>query len=192
MKKNINYDKKTFRPCTNSENGETSDATTFYYRQVGNILTATYSGGKIKFGHLIGLVDEFGNIDMRYHQININNELMTGICKSKPEVLPNGKLRLHEIWQWTSGDNSKGTSIIEEIQPQAKVKTREEVIKNYVDSYNNFNIQKMIKDFSDDIVFVNIQNGQITMTLNGINKFKSQAETAKQFFFTENSKSIIH
>lgn len=115
MKKNINYDKKTFRPCTNSENGETSDATTFYYRQVGNILTATYSGGKIKFGHLIGLVDEFGNIDMRYHQININNELMTGICKSKPEVLPNGKLRLHEIWQWTSGDNSKGTSIIEEI-----------------------------------------------------------------------------
>lgn len=115
MKKNINYDKKTFRPFTNSENGETSDATTFNYRQNGNLLTATYSGGKIKFGHLIGLVDEFGNIDMRYHQINSNNELMTGICKSKPEVLPNGKLRLHEIWQWTSGDNSKGTSIIEEI-----------------------------------------------------------------------------
>lgn len=99
----------------NSENGETSDETTFHYRQDGKILIATYSGGKIIVGHLIGLVDELGNIDMRYHQININNELMTGICKSRPEVLSNGKLRLHETWQWTSGDNSKGTSIIEEI-----------------------------------------------------------------------------
>jgi len=115
MKQTINYDRKVFRPSINSENGETSDETTFHYRQDGAILTATYSGGKIKFGHLIGLVDEFGNIDMRYHQININNQLMTGICKSKPEVLPNGKLRLHETWQWTSGDNSKGISIIEEI-----------------------------------------------------------------------------
>jgi len=115
MKQTINYDRKIFKPSMNSENGETSDETTFHYKQDGSILTATYSGGKIKFGHLIGLVDDFGNIDMRYHQININNELMTGICKSRPEVLTNGKLRLHETWQWTSGDNSKGTSIIEEI-----------------------------------------------------------------------------
>jgi hypothetical protein len=115
MEQKIIYDRKVFRPLTNSENGETSDETIFNYRQAENILTATYSGGKIKFGHLIGLIDEFGNIDMRYHQININNELMTGICQSRPEVLPNGKIRLHETWQWTSGDKSKGTSIIEEI-----------------------------------------------------------------------------
>ncbi|MGY6562879.1 MAG: n-acetylglutamate synthase [Luteibaculaceae bacterium] len=115
MEQTISYDRKIFRPLINSENGETSDETIFNYRQEGNMVKATYSGGKIKFGHLIGLIDEFGNIDMRYHQINSNNELMTGICKSRPEVLPNGKIRLHETWQWTSGDNSKGTSIIEEI-----------------------------------------------------------------------------
>jgi len=40
---------------------------------------------------------------------------MTGICKSKPEILPNGKIRLHERWQWTSGDLSLGQSIIEEL-----------------------------------------------------------------------------
>jgi hypothetical protein len=38
---------------------------------------------------------------------------MTGIGTSKPEVLSNEKLRLHGTWQWTNGDNSKGTSIIE-------------------------------------------------------------------------------
>jgi hypothetical protein len=115
MKNRINYNNKTFRPLSNTENGETSPETIFHYQQKGQMVTATYSGGAIQFGHLLGLVDEQGNIDMRYHQINTNDELMTGVCRSRPETLPNGKLRLHETWQWTSGDLSKGTSVIEEI-----------------------------------------------------------------------------
>lgn len=110
----INYNNKTFKPVSNTENGETSDETIFRYKQQGNLLTAEYSGGKITYGHLIGLVDEQGNIDMRYHQINDTGILMTGICSSKPEQLPNGKIRLHETWQWTSGDQSRGESVIEE------------------------------------------------------------------------------
>lgn len=111
----MNYDNKKFRSIQNTENGETSNETIFHYKQVGNILHSTYSGGKIKTGHLIALVDENGNIDMRYHQINTKGELMTGICHSIPEILPNGKICLHESWQWTSGDKSKGTSILEEV-----------------------------------------------------------------------------
>ena len=110
----INYNGKIFRPTSNTENGETSNKTVFHYKQVGNVLTSEYSGGKIIIGHLIGLVDESGNIDMRYHQVNYKGELMTGICQSKPEILKNGKIRLHENWEWTSGDKSKGQSIIEE------------------------------------------------------------------------------
>ncbi|WP_338840126.1 n-acetylglutamate synthase [Flavobacterium ginsenosidimutans] len=110
----INYNNKIFKPVSNSENGETSNETAFLYKQEGNILSAEYSGGKIIKGHLIGLVDNEGNIDMRYHQVNEKGELMTGICHSKPEILENGKIRLHETWQWTSGDQSKGNSVIEE------------------------------------------------------------------------------
>ncbi|MCB0573556.1 MAG: hypothetical protein KDC61_03205, partial [Saprospiraceae bacterium] len=112
----INYHGKTFRPVSNTENGETSADTTFYYKQEGNVLTSEYSGGKIVTGHLIGLVDVQGNIDMRYHQLNDEGVLMTGICRSVPERLPDGRIRLHENWEWTSGDLSKGRSIIEEIQ----------------------------------------------------------------------------
>jgi len=110
----MNYNNKVFKPISNTDNGETSNETIFHYKQVGNIVTATYSGGKIIQGHLIGLVDSFGNIEMRYHQVNEKNELMTGICKSTPEILANGKIRLLEEWKWTSGDKSTGTSIIEE------------------------------------------------------------------------------
>lgn len=111
----INYHNKTFRPISNTENGETSAETVFVYQQTGNILTSEYSGGKILSGHLIGLVDDAGNIDMRYHQVNDKGEIMTGICQSRPEVLPDGRIRLHESWQWTSGDFSKGESVIEEV-----------------------------------------------------------------------------
>jgi hypothetical protein len=110
----LNYNDKKFKLISNSENAETSSETLFHYKQVGNILTSEYSGGSIKYGHLIGLVDKSGNIEMRYHQVNDKDQLMTGICISKPEILENGKIRLHENWEWTSGDNSKGTSIIEE------------------------------------------------------------------------------
>ena len=111
----INYNDKKFRTISNTDNGETSSQTVFHYKQVKNVLTSEYSGGKITIGHILGLVSENGNIEMRYHQLNSNQELMTGICYSTPEIMPNGKIRLHESWQWTSGDNSNGNSIIEEV-----------------------------------------------------------------------------
>jgi hypothetical protein len=52
---------------------------------------------------------------MRYQHVNKQNELMTGRCHSVPERLPDGRLRMHESWQWTSGDNSSGESVIEEV-----------------------------------------------------------------------------
>jgi hypothetical protein len=65
--------------------------------------------------HLIGTVDESGRIYMSYHQINIEGQIMTGLCKSTPEILPDGRIRLYEDWRWTSGDKSKGKSVLEEV-----------------------------------------------------------------------------
>lgn len=110
----FNYDNKTFRSVSNSDNGEVSSETIFHYSQEGEIITAQYSGGEIIKGHLIGKVDQNGVINMRYHHINQEGELMTGKCISTPERLENGKIRLNESWEWTSGDFSKGESMIEE------------------------------------------------------------------------------
>lgn len=110
----MNYDGKIFRPIETTKNSETSNDTVFKYKQNGNILTSSYSGGKIKTGHLIGIVFKDGTIEMRYHQVNLDGRLMTGTCVSTPQILPNGKIRLHEKWKWTSGDKSEGESLIEE------------------------------------------------------------------------------
>jgi len=113
----VDYDGRVFRPVSSSENGETSAETVFAYRQRGRIVSATYGGGEIETGHLLGLVDDDGRLDFRYHQVNARGELMTGRCTSTPEVLADGRIRLHERWQWTSGDMSSGRSVIEEDPP---------------------------------------------------------------------------
>ena len=111
----IRYGGRLFRSVTSSETSQTDTNTIFKYEQVDDLVTATYSGGHIRYGHLIGRLDEAGVLDMRYHHIDRDGQLMTGVCITTPELLPSGQLRLHESWQWTCGNESKGTSILEEI-----------------------------------------------------------------------------
>jgi len=111
----INYDKRVFKSMKNSETGEVSGETRFYYHQKGNVVWAEYSGGEIIFGNLIAKVFEDNSLEMRYQHLNAQDELMTGKCLSKPEILSTGKIRLHEKWQWTCGDFSEGESIVEEV-----------------------------------------------------------------------------
>ncbi len=111
----MNYHNRYFRSISNSGSGEVGNETVFHYRHEGEIIWATYSGGAIKQGTLVAKVGADGQLDLRYSHINQNGELMTGICRSTPELLPDGRIRLHEQWQWTSGDHSSGESIIEEI-----------------------------------------------------------------------------
>jgi hypothetical protein len=53
----INYNDLIFKAVSNTENGETSTETIFHYKQEGNIIWATYKGGSILYGSLVGTVD---------------------------------------------------------------------------------------------------------------------------------------
>ena len=111
----INYDNKKFKAVSNSDNGEVEEGMIFNYQQDGNILSCSYAGASIRKGQLLGKVLEDGSLDFRYQQMSTSGDLMTGMCKSVPEILENGKIRLYETWEWTSGDCSNGTSILEEV-----------------------------------------------------------------------------
>ncbi len=111
----INYHNRRFRVKATSTNSETDTNTIFHYKQEGEVLSCEYSSAHITKGHLLGTVDEAGTIRMRYHQINTKGDLMTGICTSTPEIQADGKILLHENWEWTSGDRTKGSSQLIEI-----------------------------------------------------------------------------
>lgn len=111
----MNYDQKTFRSVANTDNGEVSAATTFWYRQDGEVVWAEYRGGSVVKGFLIAKVLDSGMLDMTYQHLNSDGKFRTGVCQSTPEVLADGRIRLHERWRWTNGDGSEGTSVIEEV-----------------------------------------------------------------------------
>lgn len=111
----IDYDGRKFVPKMNSENGEVSEQTVFWYHQNGTLLWAEYSGGDIQKGSLIGTVQPNGELDFVYHHINRDMQIKTGKCHSVPALLENGKIELSEKWEWTSGDCSKGESLLVEV-----------------------------------------------------------------------------
>lgn len=114
----MNYDNRRFRPAKTTENGEVNGDTVFHYRQAGGVLWATYEGGGVSHGHMIGTVADNGDLAFRYHHLSLTDESrqapVSGLCHSRLEVLPDGRYRLFEQWQWTSGDLSAGTSVLEE------------------------------------------------------------------------------
>jgi len=110
----LNLNDKKFKVIENSENGEISSETIFHYRQKDDITWATYEGGDIKFGTLSGRINE-EKLEFTYQHQNIEGEFLTGKCRSTIKLLDNGKIRLHEKWQWTSKDFSSGTSVLEEL-----------------------------------------------------------------------------
>lgn len=111
----MNYDGKIFKSVGNSEGGDVGPETVFHYHQDGNIVWAEYSGGSVLRGHLIAICDADGVLDMRYQHVNSSVELMTGECRSTPQILSDGRIRFHEKWKWTCGDHSTGESVIEEV-----------------------------------------------------------------------------
>jgi hypothetical protein len=80
------------------------------------VVWGTYEGGTIVFGNFLAQADQFGRLDLRFQHVNIKGEIMTGTCQSTPEIMTDGRIRLHEDFQWTSGDLSRGKSTVEEIR----------------------------------------------------------------------------
>ncbi len=111
----INYHGRKFAGVSNSPNGEVTAETIFLYEQHGQKLTAIYNGGNIREGHMIGRVNEDNSLDFVYHHIDLNGHLKSGHCISIPELLPEGRIRLHERWQWTYGAEGSGESVVMEI-----------------------------------------------------------------------------
>lgn len=59
---------------------------------------------------------------------------------------------------------------------------KKRVIENYVDAYNDFDIENMLKDMDERVVFRNISGGTVNLQTNGIDEFRKQAESAKELF----------
>ncbi|GAB7009580.1 hypothetical protein [Halorubrum trueperi] len=72
---------------------------------------ANYSGGDVVDGHLVGTFDG-EQWDIRYTQINTDNETATGHSVGDVELLDDGRVRVEDEWESKPGT---GESIHEEV-----------------------------------------------------------------------------
>lgn len=65
------------------------------------------------------------------------------------------------------------------------------IIENYIKAYNSFDVDVMLANMDDQVIFKNLTNGETTLTTAGINDFRRQAVQAKALF-KEREQKITH
>jgi len=105
----INFNNKTFSLVQNSTAGSAGAETKFNYKQEGNMVTADYYGGIIRYGKIIAILKE-NKLDMLYQCLTVSNELKAGKAMADISVLDDGKLKLQLNWEWLGDNGEKGIS----------------------------------------------------------------------------------
>jgi hypothetical protein len=95
-----------------SGGGVATTETTFRYAEEDGVVTASYEGGTIRCGFLIG-TRSGDSLDFRYVQLHTDGSTATGHCVTELELLTDGRIRLNETWEWESRPG-RGRSVAEE------------------------------------------------------------------------------
>lgn len=95
---------------------------TFSEDRLTSVVTGSYAGGSVVAGSLVGTRDG-SRVEFRYSHVTTAGMVESGVSSDRLSVLPDGRLRLDETWEWTSGTGS-GTSVLEELPGPVYVKTR--------------------------------------------------------------------
>ncbi|WP_114575790.1 hypothetical protein [Saliphagus sp. LR7] len=114
MAEPVSLDGRTLVGVENDAAGDVGPDTVFEFEQDGNRLSATYSGGSVVEGHLLGTIEE-DRWDVRYVQVTADGETATGHSVGVVSRLEDGRVRVEDEWEWESKSGS-GTSVHEEIE----------------------------------------------------------------------------
>jgi len=102
------------RVVQTAPNGVVGNGTVFRFSQVGNVVEASYSGGRITTGFLVGIL-EGEVLSFRFCQISDRTGVDGGASTGRLEILSDGRLRIVESFTWESRSGGAGVNIFEEI-----------------------------------------------------------------------------
>lgn len=84
--------------------------TVFHYRVDGRAITGTYAGGRIGAGHLVGRATGGDRIELLYHCITVDGELLAGWSRGIVGTDAGGGTTLAFEWGWLHGAEGGGES----------------------------------------------------------------------------------
>jgi hypothetical protein len=110
----IDYDGRRFSPAPAAG----GPPTIARYHQDQELIWAEFGGGEVLLGSLAGTSAPDGELRFAYCMVRAGGEVVTGICRSVPEVLADGRIRLTEYWRRFGAGASSGISTLEELPPE--------------------------------------------------------------------------
>jgi hypothetical protein len=111
----IDYDGRRFR---SAEYPSGAGAPVAVYHQTGDLLWGEFAGGAVRRGALTGLCRDDDTIEFGYTMVLTDGSVLSGRCRSTPEALPDGRIRLHERWERFGAHADTGTSVLEEVSEE--------------------------------------------------------------------------
>ncbi|REC94934.1 hypothetical protein [Kushneria indalinina] len=96
--------------AADNAHGLSSADTVFHYQVVEEVITGTYQGGQIQTGHLIGRVTGPDTIELLYHCLTTEGEMLAGWSRGIVGADQTGRTTLTFEWGWLSGASGGGVS----------------------------------------------------------------------------------
>ncbi|MCU1719134.1 hypothetical protein [Pseudomonas sp. 5P_3.1_Bac2] len=100
---------RRFVLSSNAHGLSTAD-TVFHYRVDGEAISGTYQGGSIALGQLIGRVTGPDSIELLYHCVTTDGQLLAGWSRGTLGVDETGHSTLSFVWGWLAGASGGGES----------------------------------------------------------------------------------
>jgi hypothetical protein len=112
----INYDGRRFSPVTDRPGHQP----VAHYHQSADLVWGDFAGGGIRRGTLVGTTAPDGVLQFAYCMVFDSGKVVTGLCRSVPKTLPDGRIRLTEYWERYGPDADTGMSTLEELPVPAR------------------------------------------------------------------------
>jgi hypothetical protein len=113
----IDYDGRRFRKAEPSgDDGTVRPAPTAQYHQDGDLVWAEFVGGDVRRGSLTGVCAPDGALDFAYSMVLTSGEVISGRSLNTPELLADGRIRMHEKWERYGPHAATGISYLEEVR----------------------------------------------------------------------------
>jgi hypothetical protein len=107
----INYEGRRFRTA-----GHGPEASVTTYHHDGDLLWADFAGDGVRRGALSGRCADDGVLEFAYSMVLTDGRIIAGRCRSTPEVLSDGRVRLHEEWERYAPHAATGVAELEEVR----------------------------------------------------------------------------
>ncbi|MEZ1315308.1 hypothetical protein QIW53_04760 [Pseudomonas fluorescens] len=95
--------------------GVSGTGTVFHYQVEGDAIISTYQGGRIRTGHQVGRITGDDTIELLYHCITTEGEILAGWSRGTVAVDEAGRTTLAFVWGWLSGAEGGGESSYVEV-----------------------------------------------------------------------------